>query len=414
MRFQGVGGVTRMELNNNVLAFGVAPKAWDSNFVAMDIGSHGTVMSQNTGAATDGIYIIDNIYNDAVWKRKATKACGYYVTSAGVHKWFSDVSGSAGVGFTPTERMRLNVDGQLLIGTTVAPITAFRQVVFNAATSSLAIYQTTASGTGTGNGSYIGHHDTSGMKIWGYENLGMTFGTNDTERLTISAAGDLAINTNKFTVAYATGNLAINTDKFTVAGATGNTVVAGSLQVGGSIIGVINSAAYIEDIRNLSSDAAAHGLKVRTNNNNAATELLRLEAAAATRFTVFSDGGVSMPFIPTSGSGNAVYVTAAGTLWENTSSRRFKTNIRELELDTTKVLQLQATTYERKDKEGKAIKGSTEHGPIAEDSAKVDPCFATYDKDGKTPRGLHKDNILWALLEEVKKLRSEVNELKGA
>lgn len=64
---------------------------------------------------------------------------------------------------------------------------------------------------------------------------------------TLSASGNFAINTDKFTVAASsgnssvggtlgvTGNFAINTDKFTVAAATGNTVVAGTLSVTGAI-----------------------------------------------------------------------------------------------------------------------------------------------------------------------------------
>lgn len=62
----------------------------------------------------------------------------------------------------------------------------------------------------------------------------------------LSLAGNLAINTNKFTVASATGNtvvagtlsvasdLTINTNKFTVAAVSGNTTIAGTLGVAGN------------------------------------------------------------------------------------------------------------------------------------------------------------------------------------
>lgn len=63
---------------------------------------------------------------------------------------------------------------------------------------------------------------------------------------TLAASGNVAINTDKFTVAAAsgntliagtaaiTGNVAVNTDKFTVAAASGNTLVAGTLDVTGA------------------------------------------------------------------------------------------------------------------------------------------------------------------------------------
>lgn len=68
----------------------------------------------------------------------------------------------------------------------------------------------------------------------------------DTSLASLSLAGNLDINTNKFTVAYATGNtvvagtlgvgsdLTINTNKFTVAAVSGNTTIAGTLGVTGN------------------------------------------------------------------------------------------------------------------------------------------------------------------------------------
>jgi hypothetical protein len=60
---------------------------------------------------------------------------------------------------------------------------------------------------------------------------------------TLGVTGNVAVNTDKFTVAAASGNtaiagdVAVATNKFTVAAASGNTVVAGSLQAGAAISG---------------------------------------------------------------------------------------------------------------------------------------------------------------------------------
>ena len=129
---------------------------------------------------------------------------------------------------------------------------------------------------------------------------------------------------------------------------------------------------------------------------------------------VYADGNVQiekdifLPNITTGLAGNALYITGGGQVYENTSSRRFKENERSFEIPSEKVLEIINKTYERKES------GTTEHGPISEEVSKIHASFATYDKDEVTPRGINQDNIVWCLLEEVKKLRKEVNELRGA
>ncbi len=60
-----------------------------------------------------------------------------------------------------------------------------------------------------------------------------------TEKFAVTKAGDVRVNTDKFTIAGATGNtaiagdVAVNTDKFTVAASSGNTAVGGTLAVTG-------------------------------------------------------------------------------------------------------------------------------------------------------------------------------------
>lgn len=248
----------------------------------------------------------------------------------------------------------------------------------------------------------------------------------------LDVADDFSVNTDKFTVEYSTGHtviagmldiafhLTVNTDKFIVESSTGNTTIAGvatiagkcdvnnQLDVDASIAG--DYAGSIHNANTFDGD----GLDVSVNHSGT-SNVLTARSAVGNSLQVKANGQVKMPNINSSGSaGNPIhYNPSDGDLYEYTSSKRFKANIRELELETSKVFDIQPTSYERLDNEGNIIEGYTEHGPIAEDVAAIDPNFATYDADGKTPRGLERSHIMWAMLEEMKKLKSKNDELES-
>ena len=60
---------------------------------------------------------------------------------------------------------------------------------------------------------------------------------------TLDVAGDVDVNSGKFAVTASDGSLAISSNKFTVAGNTGNTVVAGTLDAGGTTLSSLSSGA---------------------------------------------------------------------------------------------------------------------------------------------------------------------------
>ena len=60
---------------------------------------------------------------------------------------------------------------------------------------------------------------------------------------TLDVAGDVDVNSGKFAVTALDGSLAISSNKFTVAGNTGNTVVAGTLDAGGTTLSSLSSGA---------------------------------------------------------------------------------------------------------------------------------------------------------------------------
>jgi len=136
------------------------------------------------------------------------------------------------------------------------------------------------------------------------------------------------------------------------------------------------------------------------------------------RIIADGNGYVYMPFLTTgsgiddlgwwSGSGGS-YISG-GMLMRISSSQRYKKNIRDLELDTTKVFDLRTISYENN--ELTATDGLTSFGLLAEDVAEKIPMLATYNEEGK-PEGVQYKMLSVLLLEEMKKLKAEIEILKS-
>jgi hypothetical protein len=86
-----------------------------------------------------------------------------------------------------------------------------------------------------------------------------------------------------------------------------------------------------------------------------------------------------------SGSGTyyAVWVQGDGTFARNTSSRRFKQNIRDIDIDPDAVLSLRPRIYDRLPKEGDSEYLRDEFGLIAEEVAETLPEIVQYDEEGR-------------------------------
>lgn len=136
------------------------------------------------------------------------------------------------------------------------------------------------------------------------------------------------------------------------------------------------------------------------------------------RMKIFDTGKVFMPSLATSGSGNPVHITSSGELWENGSSKRFKTNIENLKsIDSSLIYKLNPVEYDRVNEEGEAIPGTHEIGFIAEEVDKILPIIVNYDKkekesDPNIPRGVDKSILIPLIIKELQVLRGKVNSLE--
>jgi hypothetical protein len=98
-------------------------------------------------------------------------------------------------------------------------------------------------------------------------------------------------------------------------------------------------------------------------------------------------------------------LTVAGTITEQ-SSLRYKENIAPIEDALGKVEQLKPVSYNKKGSDTKEI------GLIAEDVFDVYPEFVLCDDDGQ-PLGVHYSRLTAVLIESVKELKKEINQLKS-
>lgn len=134
-------------------------------------------------------------------------------------------------------------------------------------------------------------------------------------------------------------------------------------------------------------------------------EYMRLDTAGSLRLlgNVSSSSTTTGTLIVTGGVGISGQLTV-GALVE-TSSIAYKENVSPIANALNSVLQLTGVTYDRKD--GSAVH---EAGLIAEEVNKVLPNIISY-KDGK-PEGIQYTKIIAYLVEAVKELKSEVENLK--
>ncbi|MFC1476248.1 tail fiber domain-containing protein, partial [Candidatus Zixiibacteriota bacterium] len=134
--------------------------------------------------------------------------------------------------------------------------------------------------------------------------------------------------------------------------------------------------------------SAANGVGIMT---NAPTKALDVDGNVRIR---------QMPF----GSGNSVKIDGTGVLYEQSSSRRHKDNIRDLSINADPVLQLNPVTFQWKST------GEEDFGLIAEDVAELLPELVVYDNEGR-PNGVKYDLVPVYLLGVLQQQQATIDYL---
>ena len=132
----------------------------------------------------------------------------------------------------------------------------------------------------------------------------------------------------------------------------------------------------------------------------------------ATVFSLDSSGNLTAAGVPTNSvTGVAVYVDSSGHLGVQTSSARFKEQIRDMGDSTSALMKLRPVTFLYKPEYDKGPR-TLQYGLIAEEVAQVYPDLVAYEPDGR-PYTVKYQYLATMLLNELQKEHRQVEELKA-
>jgi hypothetical protein len=171
------------------------------------------------------------------------------------------------------------------------------------------------------------------------------------------------------------------------------------------IIETSGASTYDAALRFTVGDATYH-----TINHDAATGSLDFIYNGTTTILQLDDSG--FVYMPTTydatvgGTNRDLFIDNTGKLGYVSSSLRYKENV-DYDYDSSFIYDLKPCTFRYK-----SGSGGLQYGLIAEDVEKVNSDFVSYNDNDEVETVNYKE-LITPLLMEIKKLRKEINELKG-
>ena len=230
---------------------------------------------------------------------------------------------------------------------------------------------------------------------------GFALVSNGSGTLSWAAAGAVITSDTSTTTLYPTLSTS-NTGNFTAAKINANLVYNGSTSRLG--IGTASPVANLHVASNGAALTTGGYVGVQIQNYSIQSWGIGIDYNQSATSLVFEPGGFSnTPGMTLTTAGN---LTIAGTFTES-SSIALKENINPIANALDSIMQLVGVTYDRKNGSG-----MNEAGLIAEEVDKVLPNLVSHKEDGSA-EGIHYTKLTAYLIEAVKSLKAEINELKG-
>jgi hypothetical protein len=138
------GGGTSLKMTLDAsgnVGIGVVPEAWTAGYRALEVGGFSLL---NTNGDFSSTFIQSNAYYNGSWKYKTTGLASQFVQTSGFSTWSRAVSGAADAALTWIEDMRLDVNGNFLVGHTAQVLSSKVLSQFSGATHNGIIINETA------------------------------------------------------------------------------------------------------------------------------------------------------------------------------------------------------------------------------------------------------------------------------
>jgi hypothetical protein len=158
-----------------------------------------------------------------------------------------------------------------------------------------------------------------------------------------------------------------------------------------------------------SQGAAAIAIGYGAGNSNQAGNSICINASGSLVENTTVGSCVIKPIRGQAGTPNLVYNSTSGEITWNNSSRDSKHDITPLLLDSTKVYLLEARSFVY----NYDVDAGIQSGYIAEEVADVDLYFASCSREDGKPFNINWNAVQVCVVEEMKKLRAEVDALKA-